>query len=186
MHFRRLLRVRRLKGTLLWKGRVLMVDGQLRVGIHPADTEVNMTELVLPNDTNLLGNLLGGRLLHWIDVVGALAATRHARKTVATASIESVDFRHPARKGEMVMLNARVIWTGRTSIKVRVQVTTENMHTGAVIFTSKALLTYVAMDENGKPCPVPKIQPATEVDARYYNNAQAEYEKAKEACRSRR
>ena len=123
-----------------------------------------------------LGNLLGGRLLHWIDVVGALAATRHARNTVATVSIESVDFRHPARKGAMVMLNARVIWTGRTSIKVRVQVKTENMYTGAVISTSNALLTYVAMDEHGKPCPVPKIQPVTEEDTRYYNKVQTEYE----------
>jgi acyl-CoA hydrolase len=156
-----------------------MNSEQARAGIHPADTEVNMTELVLPNDTNLLGNLLGGRLLHWIDIVGALAATRHARNTVVTASIESVDFRHPARKGEMVMLNARVIWAGRTSIKVRVQVKTENMYTGAVVPTNNALLTYVAMNENGEPCPVPKIQPATEEDAEYYDKAQAEYEKAK-------
>ena len=152
-----------------------------QTGIHPADTEVNMTELVLPNDTNLLGNLLGGRLLHWIDIVGALAATRLARNPVATVSIESVDFRHPAHKGEMVMLNARVIWTGRTSIKVRVQVKTENMYTGRVVPTNNALVTYVAMDANGRPCPVPKIRPATEEDARAYHTAQAEYEKAKAA-----
>ena len=160
------------------------MNKQTHVSIHPADTDVNMTELVLPNDTNLLGNLLGGRLLHWIDIVGALAATRHARNTVATVSIESVDFRHPARKGEMVMLNARVIWTGRTSIKVHVQVKTENMYTGAIIPTNNALLTYVALDENGKPCPVPKIQPATEEDYRYYNNALAEYEKTKDVGKS--
>lgn len=145
--------------------------------VHPADTEVNMTELVLPNDTNLLGNLLGGRLLHWIDIVGALSATRHARRPVATVSIESVDFRHPARKGEMVMLNARVIWTGRTSIKVYVRVTTENMYTGAVVPTNNAFLTYVAMDEHANPCPVPKILPSTEEDALYFSKAQAEYEK---------
>jgi len=151
------------------------------ISIHPADTEVNMTQLVLPNDTNLLGNLLGGRLLHWIDIVGALAATRYARKTVATVSIESVDFRHPIRKGEMVMLNARVIWTGRTSIKVRVAVKAENMYTGAVICTNNAMLTYVAMDENGSPYPVPKIQPDTEEDVKVYNEVQAEYEKVKKA-----
>ena len=154
---------------------------QAHVGIHPADTEVNMTQLVLPNDTNLLGNLLGGRLLHWFDIVGALAATRYARNTVATVSIESVDFRHPVRKGEMVMLNARVIWTGRTSIKVLVQVKAENMYTGAVIPTNNALLTYVAMDGDENPCPVPKIQPATEEDARYYNKVQTEYEKRPQA-----
>jgi len=148
-------------------------------GFCPADTEVNMTQLVLPNDTNLLGNLLGGRLLHWIDIVGALAATRHARKTVATVSIESVDFRYPVHKGEMVMLNARVIWTGRTSVKVRVQVKTENMYTGEVVYTNKALLTYVAMDETGRPSPVPKIQPVTEEDIREYNDAQTTYQQTK-------
>ena len=147
--------------------------------ITPAATEVNMTQLVLPNDTNLLGNLLGGRLLHWVDIVGALAATRHARKTVATVSIESVDFRHPIRKGEMVMLNAKVIWTGRTSIKVVVRVEAENMYTGAVIATNNAFLTYVAMDENGNPCPVPKISPVTDEEVRYYNDAQTEYDRAK-------
>ena len=156
-----------------------MNNEQTNIGINPADTEVNMTELVLPNDTNLLGNLLGGRLLHWIDIVGALAATRLARNTVATVSIESVDFRHPIRKGEMVMLNARVVWSGRTSIRVRVLVKAENMYTGAVIPTNNAVLTFVAMDESGKPCPVPKIYPATEEDTAYYNEAQTAYEKTK-------
>ena len=155
----------------------------LSSSVRPADTEVNMTELVLPNDINPLGFLLGGRVLHWIDIAGAIAATRHARMPVATVSIESVDFRHPARKGEMVMLNARVIWTGRTSMKVRVQVKTENMHTGAVIATHSAFLTYVAMDESGKPRPVPKIRPVTEEDADYYKKAQAEYDKIKGARR---
>jgi len=149
------------------------------VVIHPADTEVNMTQLVLPNDTNMLENLLGGRLLHWIDIVGAMAATRLARKPIATVSIESVDFRHPARKGEMVMLNARVVWTGRTSIKVLVQVKAENMYTGAVINTNKALLTYVAMDERGAVGPVPRIHPLTEEDADYYQLAQEEYDRRK-------
>jgi len=148
--------------------------------VRPAETEINMTELVLPNDTNLLGNLLGGRLLHWIDIVGALAATRHARLPVATVAIESVDFRHPIRKGEMVMLNARVIWTGRTSIKVRVRVDTENLYSGAVITTNNAFLTFVAMDKNEKPCPVPGILPDTDEDLEYYRRAQAEYEKLKQ------
>ena len=154
-----------------------MSSEKIKISTYPADTEVNMTELVLPNDTNLLGNLLGGRLLHWVDIVGALAATRHARKPVATVSIESVDFSHPIRKGEMVMLNARVIWTGRTSIKVRVHVKAENMYTGAVITTNNALITYVALDDSGKPHPVPKIQPETVEDAECYQKAQEEYEK---------
>jgi len=157
----------------------IMCKNNNLVSIHPADTEVNMTQLVLPTDTNLLENLLGGRLLHWIDIVGALASTRHARKTVATVSIEGVDFRHPIRKGEMVMLSARVIWTGRTSIKVCVKVKAENMYTGDIVTTNNALLTYVAMDENGQPCTVSKIEPVTEEDVKYFNEAQATYEKAK-------
>ena len=156
-----------------------MKKGNMAKMIRPVDTEVNMTELVLPNDTNMLENLLGGRLLHWIDIAGALAATRHARTAVATVSIESVDFKRPVHKGEMVMLNARVIWTGRTSVKVRVQVKKENMYTGEIVPTNDALLTFVALDINGKPCPVPKIQPETEEDNRYYREAQALYEKSR-------
>ena len=152
---------------------------QAETGVRPADTEVTMTELVLPNDTNLLGNLLGGRLLHWIDIVGALAATRHARSATATASIESVDFSHPVPVGEMVILKARVVWAGRTSIKVRVQVKSENMLTGEAVDTNEAFLTYVALDTSGKPCPVPKICPKTAEDVKYYNKAQAEYDKLK-------
>ena len=151
--------------------------------VYPCDTEINMTELVLPNDTNLVGNLLGGRLLHWIDIAGALAAARHARNPVATVSIESVDFRHPVRKGEMVMLNARVIWTGRTSIKVRVQVKKENLYTGDVIETDKATLTFVAIDGEGRPRPVPKIQPKTNEDRALYDEAQAQYEKSRAAAK---
>ena len=149
------------------------------IDICPADTEVNMTQLVLPGDTNQLGNLLGGKLLHWIDIVGALAATRHARNPVVTVSVESVDFRHPVHKGDMVLLNARVIWTGRTSIKVRIQVKSENMYTGAITSTNNALLTYVALDENGKPCTVLKIKPDTKEDVEYFNKAQSTYKKAK-------
>jgi len=152
--------------------------------IRPADTEIVMTELVLPNDTNMLGNLLGGRLLHWIDIAGALAAARHARNAVATVSIESVDFRHPIRKGEMVMLNARVIWTGRTSIRVCVTVKKENLYTGETVSTNNAMLTFVAMDGAGSPCPVPAIQPDTEEDARLYQEAQAAYERSKKTKRA--
>jgi len=156
-----------------------MTGEQIHNGATPADTEVTMTQLVLPTDTNTLGNLLGGRLLYWVDIVAALAATRLVRKHVATVSLESMDFRLPVGKGEMVMLTARVIWTGRTSLKVRVVVTAENMFTGVVVHTNTALLTFVAMDEGGRPCQVSQIRPATEEDITYYNEAQAKYEKSK-------
>jgi len=156
-----------------------MNNEKCKPGAHPAETEVIMTELVLPNDTNPLGNLLGGRLLHWIDIVGALAATRHSRKPVATVSVEGVDFRHPIFEGDMVTLSAKVIWTGRTSIAVRVQVKKEDLLSGAVVPTNTALLTFVAMDKDGKPCQVPPILPATEEEMHLYNHAQAEYESRK-------
>ena len=87
----------------------------------PKDSQVEMTELVLPNDTNLLGNLLGGRLMHWIDIAGAMAAQRHCNRIAATAAIDSVDFKHPVHVGEMVILKAKVTWVGRTSMEVAVE-----------------------------------------------------------------
>lgn len=145
----------------------------------PLDSMVDMTELVLPNDTNLLGNLLGGRLLHWVDIAGALAATRYARKAVATASIESVDFRHAIKMGELVMLHAKVVWVGHTSMQVIVKVTAENPLSGATVTSNKAYLTFVALDENGKPSPVPPIRIETEEDQKNYNDAQKRYEQLK-------
>ncbi|NLM50495.1 MAG: acyl-CoA thioesterase [Clostridiaceae bacterium] len=118
---------------------------------------VERSELVLPNDTNLLGNLMGGRLMHSIDVVGAIAATKHAGHIVATAAMDHMDFRHPIKMGDLVTLCAKVIWTGRTSIQVRVKVYAENMITGTKVLSNKAYITYVALDSEGKPTPVPKV-----------------------------
>lgn len=144
-----------------------------------SESEIKMTELVLPNDTNLLGNLLGGRLLHWVDVAGALAATRHARNIVATVAIDSVEFRHPIKMGEMVMLTAKVIWTGHTSMQVVVRAEAENMYSGNVITTNKARLTFVALDTDENPCKVPAIIPVTEEEKRLYDEAQARYDRLK-------
>ena len=145
----------------------------------PADTEVSMSQLVLPNDTNLLGNLMGGRLLHWLDIVGALAATRHARRTVATVCFDSVVFCHPVRQGEMVTLRARVVWAGRTSLRVIVRVEAENLRTGAVAPTNHAFITFVALDDGGRPCPVPGVRPATAEDEQLFREAQRRHDEAK-------
>jgi acyl-CoA hydrolase len=130
-------------------------------GKTPEESEVDMTELVLPNDTNLLGNLLGGRLMHWIDIAGAMAATRHARNTVATVALDSLDFRHPVRMGEMVLLKAKLTWAGRTSMEVKVTAHAENLKTGSLILTNRAYLTFVALDAEGRPTPVPPLFPVT-------------------------
>lgn len=110
------------------------------VGKPPRLSQVEMTELVLPNDTNLLGNLLGGRLMHWIDIAGAMAASRHSNRIVATVALDSLDFRHPARMGELVMLKAKLTWVGRTSMEVKVSAYAENLKTGNVILTIRHIL----------------------------------------------
>ncbi|MFZ5989682.1 MAG: acyl-CoA thioesterase [Bacillota bacterium] len=127
------------------------------IGKPPRLSQVEMTELVLPNDTNLLGNLLGGRLMHWIDIAGAMAASRHSNKIVATVALDSLDFRHPARMGELVILNAKLTWTGRTSMEVSVNVYAENIKSGKTILTNKAFITFVALDNDGNPSEVPPL-----------------------------
>lgn len=137
----------------------------------PSESMVEMTELVLPNDTNLLGNLLGGRLMHLIDVAGAMAAQRHSNRVVVTASIDSVDFRNPVKQGRAVILRAKVTWVGRTSMEVAVEVFSEDFLTGEQKFTSKAYLTFVAVDSEGKPVEVCGLRPETEEEKQEFESA---------------
>lgn len=141
-------------------------------GKTPSMSQVEMTQLVLPNDTNILGNLLGGRLMHWIDIAGAMAASRHSNKVVATVALDSLDFRHPVRMGEFVILKAKLTWVGRTSMEVTVSVFAENYETGSVIQTNKAYITYVALGHGGNPTPVPPLLPETEEEKKDYTEAE--------------
>jgi len=141
-------------------------------GKRPEESKVEMTELVLPNDTNLLGNLLGGRLMHWIDIAGAMAASRHSNRVVATVALDSLDFRHPARMGELVILKAKLTWVGRTSMEVSVDVFAENIKSGSVILTNRAYVTYVALDEEGKPVSVPPLILETEEEKQIFKEAE--------------
>ena len=134
----------------------------------PKDSQVEMTELVLPNDANLLGNLLGGRLMHWVDIAGAMAAQRHCNRLTVTASIDSVDFKHPVHVGEMVILKAKVTWVGRTSLEVAVEVFSEDYLKGETKFTNKAYLTFVAVNENCRPAPVPELIPETDEEKKEF------------------
>lgn len=142
------------------------------LGKTPTSSQVEMTELVLPNDTNLLGNLLGGRLMHWIDIAGAMAASRHSNKVVATVAMDSLDFRHPARMGELVILKAKLTWVGRTSMEVTVKAYAENIKTGNTIMTNKAYLTFVALDEECKPTQVPTLIPESEEEIKNFIDAE--------------
>ncbi|HHW68179.1 MAG: hypothetical protein PWP07_1440 [Epulopiscium sp.] len=141
-------------------------------GKTPSESMVEMTELVLPNDANALGNLLGGRMMHWIDIAGAMAAMRHSHKAVVTACVDSLDFRHPIRVGELIMLKAKLTWVGKTSMEVKVKVFVENIETGELTLTNKAYLTFVALDEEGKPTPIPPLYPETDEEKRDYEEGE--------------
>ncbi|MBE2906136.1 MULTISPECIES: acyl-CoA thioesterase [Anoxybacillus] len=115
------------------------------------------TRLVLPSDTNHLGTIFGGTVLAYIDEIAAISAMRHARKAVVTVSIDKVDFISSAKVGDILKLEAFVYSTGRTSMKVFVKVETEDLFTGEHHLTTTCFLTMVAIDQNKKPTPVPKV-----------------------------
>jgi acyl-CoA hydrolase len=135
------------------------------------DSLTVMTELVLPNDTNLLGNLLGGRLLHWIDIAGALCATRHAGSLVATLQLDAVVFRRPIKLGNIVELKSYVVWTGNTSIEVAVEVRSEDPLAHTSEFINKVYIVLVAMDEAGRKKKTIPYIPVTEDERTEYEEA---------------
>lgn len=126
-------------------------------GKRVADSAAEMLQVVLPNDTNPLGNALGGTVMHWIDLVAAIAAYRHSRRPVVTVSMDRLDFREPIRLGYIVSLKARLYYVGRTSMEVGVDVFAEDPRTGKQRQTSSALVTYVALNDSGQPAPVPPL-----------------------------
>lgn len=143
------------------------MDNQLPLKNHQA----SMTQLVLPNDTNQLGNLLGGQLMHWIDLVAAIASARHSKRVCVTASVDELNFIHPIKLGEVVTLLASVNRVFRTSMEVGVRVLSENMQTGVVRHANTAYLTFVALDNDGKPVEVPQIPVETEEERRRFEDA---------------
>jgi len=138
---------------------------------HPRESFVSMTELVLPNDTNTLNNLMGGRLMHWMDIVSAIAAQKHSNKTVVTASVDNISFKHPIRLGNVVTLRAKVTRAFTSSMEVRIDVDAEDVPTGEKFESNSAYFTFVALDANGRPTDVPEIEVETEDEKEYYNGA---------------
>ena len=130
-----------------------------------------MTELVLPNDTNTLGNLMGGRLLHWMDIVSAISAAKHCNRVVVTASVDFVDFKSPIELGEIVCLEAKVTRAFTTSMEVRIDVWAENMQSGEKRYCNSAYYTFVAVDQSGRPIPVVAVEPESEEEQEYYEGA---------------
>lgn len=129
---------------------------------QPSASVTQMNELVLPNDTNTLGNLMGGRLLHFMDICAAIAAQRHSHRTVVTASVDNVDFRSAIRLGEVVSLEAVVNRAFTTSMEVEINVHAENNRTGERRRCNRAYFTFVAVDTDGQPIPVAPIAPETD------------------------
>ena len=123
--------------------------------------EATMTEMVLPNDTNTLNNLMGGRLMHWMDVVAAIAAQRHSNAMVVTAAVDSISFNHPIRLGNVVTLKAEVTRAFNTSMEVFIEVFAEDIPAGKKERTHQAFLTFVAVDKQSIPIKVPEIVPST-------------------------
>jgi len=136
-----------------------------------AASQVVMTELVLPNDTNQLGNLLGGRLMHLMDIAMAIAASRHSGLVCVTASVDQIDFFHPIRLGEVVTLKASVNRVFKTSMEVGVKVFAENLKAGTCTHTNSAYMTFVGLNAEGKPSPSPQIIPESPDDIRRFEDA---------------
>lgn len=136
-----------------------------------ASTQSEMTEIILPNDTNTLGNLLGGRLMHFIDLTGAMAAYRHARTYVVTAAMDHIDFIQPVHLGDLVTLKSSVNRAFTTSMEVGVKVWAEDTRTGAVSHVASAYLVFVAVDEHGQHRRVPAVKPETPNEMRRYEDA---------------
>jgi acyl-CoA hydrolase len=136
-----------------------------------SESVITMTELVLPNHTNQLGNLLGGQLMHWIDICAALSAAKHNNRICVTASVDRIDFHHPIKLGDAVTLVSSVNRVFTTSMEVGVKVFSDTFRTGQRIHTNSAYLTFVSVDDMAKPFNAVKIIPETQDEIRRYNQA---------------
>lgn len=130
-----------------------------------------MNELVLPNDTNPLNNLMGGRLLHWMDIAAAISAQKHCNNIVVTASVDNVSFRHAIKLGDVITIEAKVTRAFSTSMEVRLDVWAENIPSGTRVRSNDAFYTFVALNKEGKPIPVPEIEPETETEKKLFEGA---------------
>jgi acyl-CoA hydrolase len=137
----------------------------------PSDSLTINTEMVLPNDTNHVGNLFGGKLLQWVDITAAIAAQRHCGRVVVTAAINHVSFDHPIKQNQVVTLEAKVSRAFTSSMEIFVDVFVENPVNGARTKCNEAILTFVAIDQNGAPLPVPELIPETELEKKRFEAA---------------
>ncbi|MDP8012029.1 MAG: acyl-CoA thioesterase [Thermoplasmata archaeon] len=135
------------------------------------ESMVNTVFSVLPEDTNIYGNLFGGKLVEWIDRTAGIVAVRHSRKNVVTANIDNLSFLEPIKLGDIVILRAWINYVGTTSMEIQVDVYNERSSDGSKVLACRAYLTYVAIDENGKPTPVPRLKITNEKEKERYEQA---------------
>lgn len=135
-----------------------------------ADSALETSYLVLPEHTNAMGNIFGGTVMAWIDMLAACIALRHCRMQVVTASMDDLHFINPIKLGDLVILQGSVNFTGRTSLEIGVKITAENPITGVQLHTASAYLTFVGLDDAGRPIPVPTLVPESETDKRRFND----------------
>ena len=138
---------------------------------NPKDTYTIMTELVLPNDTNPLNNLMGGRLMHWMDIVSAISAQKHSNRIVVTASVDNISFQNPIALGDVVTLEAKVTRAFSSSMEVHILVKGENIPSGKKYISNSAFFTFVAVDQSGKPIDVPELIPENEEEVELFDGA---------------
>ncbi len=148
-----------------------VIKGIIMEGKRVSESRTYMTDLVLPPDTNLHGTIFGGRVMAYVDKIASITAMRHCRKAVVTASSDSLDFLAPIKVGEAIQLEAFVTWTHHTSMEIFCRIQSENLMTGEKTLTATSYLTFVALDEDGKPAIVPSIIPEMDEEWWHYNTA---------------
>lgn len=136
-----------------------------------SESVITMTELVLPNNTNQLGKLLGGQLMHWIDICAALCAAKHNNKICVTASVDRIDFHHSINLGDAVTLKASINRVFNTSMEIGVEVYSQSFKEEKIVHSNSAYLTFVSVDDNGKPVKAKEATPETEDEKRRYEEA---------------
>ncbi|MES2278030.1 MAG: acyl-CoA thioesterase [Bacteroidota bacterium] len=137
----------------------------------PKESYTIMNELVLPNDTNTLNNLMGGRLLHWMDIAAAISGQKHCNRTVVTASVDNVSFKQPIKLGDVVSIEAKVTRSFNTSVEIRLDVWAQNIPSGTKVKSNEAYYTFVALDTDGNTVRVPELLPETEDEASLFEGA---------------
>ncbi len=137
----------------------------------PMDSLVTMSELVLPNDTNTLGNLMGGRLMYWMDIAGAIAAQKHCNCPVVTASVDNISFASPVKLGNVLSIEAKVTRSFNSSMEVYLRVWGEDIAAQYKYLSNEAYMTFVALDPNGKPRKVPELIPETDSEKKIFDGA---------------